>query len=515
MPTISFLARSVAVVLAAGLLCLPAAWNGLPFFYPDTPTYLRGAETVMQRLAGRASASAGSQTHASAQAPAAPIQPQALPSQGLTSLDDKVVLAGRSVYYGALLHGARQAGSWWVAVAVQALSVAYVLHLLVVRLWRVPVAAFVAMAAGLALVTPLGVYASLLMPDVFAGLGLLIVATLCVYWRQLGTLDRLALAGLLLFGLCAHASHAAVALLLLLLVAMLRWRGASWQGLSLPAMGVVAACIVGAVAAEWAFAQGVNRALGAPPLRLPHTTARLIDMGPGTDFLRQHCPSAGYAVCAYTRNYPTPWDEFLFSADPARGTLALADAATKRRISAEQGRFVMDVIAHDPAGVLRGWATDLVRQLLSFRVDVWSLGPRELAMYAGRVAPETLVAMQEARGWNAPAYNRALTIATYASTIAAALAAVWWAWRRRVGAQARVPQRLEQVAWIAIGGVMANALVCATAASSLDRFQARVVWVLPFLAMAVLALVGSHAARRLEGSGARAPGTGRLAEVTP
>lgn len=476
MTTTSTLTRLLGAAAAALMLCLPALWNGLPFFYPDTPTYLRGASMVAARLASPA----GNGHLPDAAAPQA--------SRGLTSLDDKVVLAGRSVYYGGLLDAGQRAGSLWLAVAVQALCVAAVLHLLMVRLWRLRPAAFLGTTAVLSLATPLPVYAGLLMPDVFAGLAVLALATLSVYWRQLSGPERSLLAAVLLFGLLAHASHVAVAAVLLALALALRAWNPRWQGLSAPALSLAGACVVLAIAAEWAFALGVQKALGHPPLRLPYPSARLIEMGPGTDLLRARCPEAGYALCAYRANYPTAWDAFLFSSDPALGTFALADAETKRRIVAQQWRFVGDVIAHDPPGVLRGWLADLGQQLVAFRVDLWSFGPRQLAMYEGRVPAPTLAAMQASRGFNAPAYNRVLTAMTYASTIASLLLGLWWAMRRRAGAPARVPQRMEQVAQLVVAGVVANALVCATAASWLDRFQARVIWLLPFLALSVLSL---------------------------
>ncbi len=485
MTTSSPLSRILGVACAALFLCLPALWNGLPFFYPDTPTYLRGAEKAVDQVAHRLwpTSSPGEPSTQDTPGPA---------SRGLTSLEDKVVLAGRSIYYGALLHAAQRAGSLWLAVIAQALCVAAVLHLLMVKLWRVRPAAFLATTAVLSLATPLAVYTGLLMPDVFAGLGILAFAALAVYWRQLSRVERGGLVCVLLFGLLAHASHVAVAAVLVLGVLALRVWHPRWGGVAAPAITLSAGCIVVAIAAEWAFAAGVQRALGEPPLRLPYPTARLIEMGPGTRLLQARCPDAGYAVCADVALYPIAWDDFLFSTDPSRGTFARADAATKRRIAAQQGDFVREVIAYDPAGVLVGWASDLGRQLLSFRVDVWSFGARQLAMYEGRVPAPTFAAMQASKGLNAPAYNRVLSAATYASVAAALLLGAWWGGRRRAGAPARVPQRLEQVAAIAVVGVMANALVCVTAASSLDRFQSRVIWLLPFLALAVLALAWSR-----------------------
>ena len=149
------------------------------------------------------------------------------------------MLAGRSVYYGALLYASYILGSLWLAVLAQALAVAYVLHVLVVRLWGLGRGAFLGIVAVLAAGTPLAVFTGLLMPDVFAGLTILSVATLCVYWNRLARSTRWALAAILLFGLSAHASHVAIAalLVLLILVARLTRKG---RALSLPAIAVVA-----------------------------------------------------------------------------------------------------------------------------------------------------------------------------------------------------------------------------------------------------------------------------------
>lgn len=489
----STLTQRLAVAVAAVMLCLPALWNGLPFFYPDTPTYLRGAEKVAERLHERLWPPTEPRATRK-DTPQPPASAAGDTTRGLSSLQDQVVLAGRSVYYGGLLHASERAGSLWLAVALQGLCVAAVLHLLMVRLWRIRTSAFLATAAGLTLATPLAVYTGLLMPDVFAGLVILAVATLAVYWRQLVWTERGLLAAVLLFGLLAHTSHVAVTAVLLLVALGLRAWNPRWQGLSAPALSLAGACVVIAIAAEWAFAFGVHKTVGQPPLRLPFVSAHLIELGPGTDFLRARCPGADSALCAYRENYPTAWDDFLFSTDPARGTFALADAEGKRRIVAQQWQFARDVIAFDPAGVLRGWSADLLRQLMAFRVDVWSFGPRQLAMYEGRVSPETFAAMQVSRGLHEPAYNRVLTMATYTSVGASVLLALWWTLRRRAGAPARVPQRLEQVATLVVAGVAANALVCVTAASWLDRFQSRVIWLLPFLALSVLALVWSRRA---------------------
>lgn len=489
--------RQLATLLAAALLlCLTALWNAQPFLYPDTPTYLRGAEMGISRLVGPGALKpwlpAPAPAAASPAAPEAAAPEPARRAKPLTSIQDKVVLAGRSAYYGVLVYAGYLAGDkMWLSMALQALAVAYVLQLLMQRLWGLGSRTVLAAVAGLSLLTPLGVYTGFLMPDVFAPLAILSMAMLAIYWRELPRRHRWALSLLLLFGLCAHASHVALAAGMLLLALAARWVSARWRTLSMAGLAVAAACIAGAVAAEWVFAKAVTVAVGAPPLRLPHPGARLIDLGPGTAYLRQHCPEAGFAACEFLPNYPTRWDEFLFSTDPAKGAFALADAATKRRLSDEQLRLVAAVVRFDPVGVATGIGADVLRQLVNFRVDVSAYDSRGLALFEGRMPDAVFADMLASRAANGSRLNAWLTGSTYALVLASLGVLAVWRWRpsarQAAPAAAQADGQFSRFTAFVVAGVVANGVICATLASSLDRFQSRIVWLLPFMALALLA----------------------------
>jgi hypothetical protein len=493
------------VLLASALLLLPAAWNGLPLMYPDTPTYLRGAETGLSALLGPGTLTPWRGTDAPAQDGAPPAR-----AAGLSAPQEGVVLAGRSVYYGALLEAAHLAGSLWWAAAFQALCLAWLLYLLLVEEWGLAMPAFLATTATLALATPAGLFTGLLMPDIFAGIAILATAWLLAGGAALRPGRRAALALLLLFALCAHASH--LATVAVLLAAALAWRVGS--ALHQPeasrsalryrpaAIGLawVAACVVGAWLAEAAFSQAVTRAVGAPPLRLPHLTARGVDHGPGLAYLREVCPglapSERWAACEFLDRYPMAWTDFLFEPDPARGVFAPADPATKRRLSQEQAALAWQVLRHDPWGVLGGMAADVVRQLGLVHIDIWGLGPRELALYEGRVPPALMAAMQASRGAREPGWQALFSAITQTSAVASAVLLGVLAWRsRRARRPAAAGTHLDAHAdthpdvrtaalttWV-LAGLLLNAAVCAVAAAPLDRFQARVVWLLPLLAL--------------------------------
>ncbi|MEJ7930931.1 hypothetical protein WG922_13200 [Ramlibacter sp. AN1015] len=467
---------SLAVFATAALLCLAAILNEQPFLYPDTPVYVRRAEVGASKVLGAdrikpwmGEASAASESGAAAAA--APAE-----------TDRNVSLAGRSVYYGALLYGAHAAGSLWLAVVAQALCVAAMLHLVIVRLWGFRRRHLLAVGAGLALLTPLAAFTGLLMPDLFAGVTVLCSGVLAAYWNRLRRWERVGVAALLLFAIAAHPSHLALAAAMLLFML-----GCKLLRLGLrtpwPALVLVTGCVVGGVAAEWVFNKAMTAASGAPPVLLPHATGHLIGMGPGTEFLRQNCPQAGYVVCDYVANFPTHWDDFLFSDDPTKGAFWLADAQAKRRMAQEQIAFVLDVVRFDPLGVARGLGADVLEQLASFRVDVGRQPPGAVEkFYLGRVPDDVLADLRGSQGVRGGDFDGWLSGATYAA-VAGSL--VLLAWRRRSSALPR-PPGFDQFALVVGAGVLANALICAVFAAPLDRFQSRVIWLVPFLAAAVL-----------------------------
>jgi hypothetical protein len=216
-------------------------------------------------------------------------------------------------------------------------------------------------------------------------------------------------------------------------------------------------------------------------------------MGPGTRYLREHCPAAGFEICRYADNYPTDWIDFLFSRDPAKGTYSLADRDGRRRIADEQVRFYVAVLRADPVGVLGGIAADVLRQLLDFRVDLGRPVPER---YRPELPPDVYGSLASSRA-AAPgsAYNAWFTATAYAgvlATVAYAATALWRARARRTHRahtsmlrRPALPPEWLAFAWTVVASVVANAIVCAALASPYARFQSRVVWLLPFLAVAL------------------------------
>ena len=109
------LAGLVLLLTAWISLLWPAAMNGQPFLLHDTTAYIRGAAFPVETLLGF-------KTEWSAAEPAAVAQTQiaSVHAHAASSVADKTVYSGRSVYYGSLLFWGYLIGGLWVPALLQA-----------------------------------------------------------------------------------------------------------------------------------------------------------------------------------------------------------------------------------------------------------------------------------------------------------------------------------------------------------------------------------------------------------
>jgi hypothetical protein len=180
MPTEGHSATALAILFAALLLLWPAFWNGYPIVFSDTGTYL-------------------------------------------TQAIERYVGWDRPVFYSLFLLPLHMTVTTWPVIAVQALLLAHLLHLLRRSLlpgtsvwWLVPV------AAALAVASPLPWLVSQLMPDVFTGVLVLALALLILCGDRLCTGERIWLVALTALAIAVHQSHVLLAAALLLVLLPLR-----------------------------------------------------------------------------------------------------------------------------------------------------------------------------------------------------------------------------------------------------------------------------------------------------
>ncbi len=472
-------------------LLWPAFLNGGPFWFPDTSNYLRAADAGVvyltgersewsDRLAPVAAATVGG-------APATELSPQ------------RPVLSGRSIYYGFLIYVPMRLLGAWGAVALQALLVAgaflFAAAIATRSLERRRLAWILSGVAVAVVLTPLPYYTSMLMPDVFAGILIALFACAICLGRQMTRWEGVAALTAAAVIATFHTSHVLLAVALGMAgFLVVRGTGHRLRALLVGA-GVAAVGVVSAIA----FSIAVEHALGAPPMSPPFLSARLGHGGPAPGYLRIHCDgkAAGerFALCAYRDRLPLHSDAFLWNEEPASGVFQVVPPAMQRRISEEDKKFFLAVLAYDPLGTCSFVLKSMWRQLGDFELIGFNYAefkaPEWRDKYPERVAAR-IAETRAAEGTMPTAFTTLATVVVCGLAFAAVIGLGLAHWRRSVA----VRPEIVRFATILVLGILANALICGGLSVPTGRYQMRLIWLLPFAAQVVTSGVSRGARAR-------------------
>jgi hypothetical protein len=472
-------------MLMLAALLWPAIYNGEPFYFSDTTAYVRGADAAFQKFTG-ASTPWSQESATAADIGDKGSADSAPPLRGFTSVKDKTVLSGRSVYYGALLYIGDRLGGFWVTVLSQALLI--ILSMAVfLRTIKIPLGAqFMLTVVLLAAVTSVAFYASFLMPDLFAAVTILGCATLLASNDVRPTHEYVLWFFLVSASLAFHSSHVVLAggmLLVGLIQEILGRSWPNWRGLV-----TIVACLVAALAAEALFGWGVKRAVGAPPMRPPFLMARLIDDGPGYTYLKESCPQSGFEVCNYLDRLPLKADQFIWARyyfDSSKpGVFADASPEVRRRLSDEQTRFALAVLVHEPGAVLLASSENVLLQLATQQLSEFDQANVDGRRFEKKLPPQYRAQYRSSAAYRgtvpADAYSIINPFAFWLSALTL-LVIVLTPRVRRLFA----PLQLRAIGLLG-AGVIVNAAVCGIMSGPHGRYEARVSWLIPFAAIVVL-----------------------------
>jgi len=464
--------RAAARILVATLILLaPAALNRSPFLFFDTEHYLQFGRSIatrlplLDRLGGHLAGAA------------APHTSEDRPHPSLS------YSGGRSPTYGLFAYlSVRLAGLWGVAV-VQAALAAWVL-------WTIfqvasPGGRYLVFVALLAALTPLSFFVDMVMPDVFAGLALATTLTLVLAFDRLNRRSRIGLVLVTAAAISTHTTIGPLCLVALLAVAATLGRGRlrRWPVLLWGASPVALAGL-----AALGFSLATQLVLGAAPRNPPFLMARVLADGPGRQYLRHAChPVAQFALCRFEDYRFRSQDDFLWSGEPGIGVFSAVDYATRTRLQDEELNFVTETIAAYPLEQLQAAATHWLDQLASFAVSPDFGRARQSwdSMSLGDTIPE-----QAANYQAGLAYRQLFPFAAFdlAQGVTAIAALAWLL--VRLGGTKRGP--LWRAAIVAIlATLVVNAALCGMLSGVNDRYQARIVWLLP---AAALLLINAEAA---------------------
>lgn len=449
-PRTRALARA-ALEISAGalLLMLPALANGYPFVFPDTGTYVRH---VLERLA----------------------------------------VADRPPYYSILILPLHATVSLWPIAFAQAWAAAGSIRV-AGRLIGPELRGlrYLAVIAALAALTSLPWHAGQIVPDVLSGLLPLWVFSLTYGWERLDRVQRALWLAVIAGAGATHQSH--LPLLVALFAAAAGVRLA--QGYGARDAGRIAALGAGA-AALVAVAFGVyGLALVGRVTLSPHGSvfllARWLADGPALEYLAETCPASSNPFCAERERLDGDVDRFLWKEDGAVQRLTAEIGAERTRSAAAE--IVSGTLATRPGGVARAAAENTLRQLTRFgTLDTKcppGCGPdTSLGIAVRRYFPREYERMRQSRqlrgAWPIDAIRRVHGAVVVLSALLAAFT-VARALRRR-------DSLLVGFAALALATLLANAFVTGALSGPFDRYQSRVIWLVPLTALFGLARELTH-----------------------
>ena len=439
--------HSGAVLLGALLLSWPAFLNGFPLLYPDSMTYLWDGHVVARALF-------------------------------LHHFTDYYGV--RSFFYSLGILPFHWNISPWPVVALQCLLVAWIVWLLVRAFQarsvspRRIVAPYLILILFLSLLTSASWYASFIMPDILGPLAYLAIYLLAFARDTLNRAERWGLYLIAIWGITAHASHLLLAagLWVLLVLFAAFERRPFWRRVR--SLGEVAAIIAVAALAQMALHGYLYGKPSLNGIRPPYLMARIVADGPGRWYLEKNCPRLQWAVCSHLSQFTDNPDDFLWETN---GGYESASDAERTQMEQEEMPLVLATVHAYPLQQLSRSTADFWDQVLHFGVygfdsNDWMLQqfdevlPRAKASYLGsRQAHEALPLdlFTEIQWW------------TIVTSLAAITVLIPLLWRRH-------SPRLAGLTLVVIATVVANAGVTGVLSVVDDRYQCRVIWLLPLLA---------------------------------
>ena len=456
------------VLLGAVMLLWPAIYNGYPLLYPDSLAYLEDGVRVARAV----------------------FLHQFSPFYGVRSL-----VYSLSIFP---LHG--KVTPWPIALA-QSLAVAWVLWRMV-RCFALRSASllYLLVVPGMSLLTSVSWYSVFIMPDVLGP-----VAYLCLFLLVYAENDsrgvRATLVLLAVWGITAHATHLLLAAGLCLLLTLFALLEGPKRSSRLHRLVPAYAALLLAVLVQTGLNFYLYQRLTLNGERPPYLIARLIGDGPGEEYLKAHCATEHWTLCAHLETLGDNPDSFLWSSGGAYNDSSEAD---QKKIRAEEMPLVKAILRSYPRQESRQALLNFRQQLSAFGLygfddNPWMeeqfktiLQPTHAAFEASRQARVTLPMdeLSAMQWW--------VIVASW-SMIGALTLLV----RFRLGVQRAV-----------LGGsvaalVVANAALTGVLSIVDDRYGCRVIWLVPLTAALFLVRQGT----KKQGREARDRGTIAFSEL--
>ncbi len=428
---------ALAVISSIALLMAAALWNGFPLLQWDTGGYL-------------------------------------------ARWYEGYLVPSRAVVYGLILNAGSPFAFWPVLLLLQSALTVWVLALMLRAhgLGRRPLL-LLAVIAALSLTTTLPWLTSILLTDIFCGLGVPSLSLLLLRNDTLGRGERIGLIVLIAVSATTHSATFAVLAGLLIVAALATLLDRKRIAPACLGRGVIA-LILGAVlvfAADYAVAGRLAWTPGGFALSF----GRMLQDGIVKKYLDRHCPDPALQLCAYKDQLPHDADVWFWGS-------ALFDKLGRfAGLGKEMQKIALDSVVEYPGLQIETAAIATAKQLVAVHTGegvlnvIW-----HTYSIIQRYTPQLAPAMRAARQQKGKISFTAINAFQYPlALIAMALlpVVVWLSWRQTL------PAATGELATTVAIALLGNAVVCGAFANPHDRYGARVVW----LAMLVIIIAFARA----------------------
>jgi hypothetical protein len=418
---------ALAVILSISLLVGPALWNGFPLLQYDTGGYL-------------------------------------------ARWYEGTLVPSRAVVYGLMLN-AGEVAAFWPVVLVQAALTVWVVtltlrtHGLGKRPWLV-----LGIIATLTAISTLPWLTSILLTDIFAGLGVLALYLLLLRPGHLNRGERFALIALIAVSAATHSATIAV-LLALILTGVFIWLV---QPRQLPLARIGNGVLALALGCVLVFAADfvVAKRLAWTPGGFALSFGRMLQDGIVNQYLEDHCPDPKLTLCAYKNQLPDDADVWFW------GSPLFDKLGRFAGLDQEMANIAVGSVIDYPGQQLKTATVATARQFVAVRTgegvlnSIWHTYGT-----VRRFTPQLVAPMEAARQQHGEISFTAINRLDYPlALLSMALlpVIVMLAWRRKI------PPAFGEFAAVCALALLANAFVCGAMSNPHDRYGARLVWIAVF-----------------------------------
>jgi hypothetical protein len=433
-----WIGTAAVIALAAAMLCWVPLWNGYPLIFADSSRYLNGG--ILRYI------------------------PREAP-----------------IFYGIFMIPLHLGGlSLWPVVVAQCLLLAYVLAATLRALGLFEARSFLALTAFLAAFTAAPWFTAFIMADVFTPICVLAMVALIVGWRAFAPLERLVLIGIALLALSSHVTHLVLGAALAVLFGVRHLLGRSYPRAALLAVLPLPFVALAAVIGMNLAASGrILVTLDGPVYLL----ARAFADGPAYETMRSDCEERRWQLCKALERLPRDSERFMWSADNSAWTAV----DTPQQLRAEASQIVAATVRGRPMEMLGNAARNTLTQLVTFRAAIdFNRWPEDSASLTTpgvirRFFPHEFDRLMHSRQQQGRLDVEWLNV-LYTSVVWLSLAGLLVLLLKVRPA----PPVADLLLAVAVA-LLANAAATGALSVVMDRFQARLIWLMP-LCFAVLLL---------------------------